>query len=170
MTKTKDIIQRTREYLDYLERHIDNVQKAWKEVSEKCKDMSFVWDDFRWFSIQEMVDTHDASKLSEAEFVQYRRFFYPLPEDDGVTLTPAWDHHKKENPHHWQNWATRSHYHPYAEECHLVCMVLDWMAMAYELGGSAQEYYEKNIADIHIPDEWIPFLYQIFDRVRGAHA
>ena len=29
-------IAKTREYLDYFERHYDNVQKAWALINEKC--------------------------------------------------------------------------------------------------------------------------------------
>jgi len=34
-------IKKTREYLDYIEEHYMNVQKAWKELQQKCKEMRF---------------------------------------------------------------------------------------------------------------------------------
>ncbi len=48
-------IQKTREYLDYIEEHVTNVIKAWKELQDKCKDMRFMWDDYYYFSIQDEV-------------------------------------------------------------------------------------------------------------------
>ena len=75
----QELIQKTREYLDYVERHYNNVQKAWAELNEKCKGKGFNWlyDDFIWNNINENIKHHDESKLSRYEFVQYRQFFYP---------------------------------------------------------------------------------------------
>ena len=47
------------------------------ELKEKCKDMRFVWDDFYYFSIDTEIEHHDVSKMSENEFIQYRKAFYP---------------------------------------------------------------------------------------------
>ena len=44
-------------------------------------------------------------------------------------------------------------------------MVLDWMAMGYKFGDTAQEYYEKNKEKIELPDWAIEFIYEIFRRV-----
>ena len=48
ITEFNEIIQKTREYLDYLEEHYNNVQKAWKIIQDKCKDMPFIYDDFQF--------------------------------------------------------------------------------------------------------------------------
>jgi len=45
-------------------------------------------------------------------------------------------------------------------------MVLDWMAMGYKFGDTAQEYYEKNKEKIKIPSWAVDFIYQIFDRIK----
>ena len=39
----KETIKKTREYLDYIEEHYLNVQKAFKEIETKCKRMRFIW-------------------------------------------------------------------------------------------------------------------------------
>ena len=39
--KMLELLAKTREYLDYVERHYNNVQKAWKELNEKCKNNGF---------------------------------------------------------------------------------------------------------------------------------
>ncbi len=41
-----DLIGKTREYLDYLEEHILNVDRAWKEIQKSCKHMKFIYDDY----------------------------------------------------------------------------------------------------------------------------
>ena len=44
-------------------------------------------------------------------------------------------------------------------------MVLDWMAMGYKFGDTAQEYYEKNKDKIALPNIAIPFMYETFERL-----
>ena len=53
----KEKIAKFREYLDYFERHYDNVQRAWALVNEKCqdKDFRFISDDFVWGSIDAAI-------------------------------------------------------------------------------------------------------------------
>lgn len=162
---TIEAINKTREYLDYIEEHINNVQKAWDCLKLKCSDMRFIYDDFVYFSIEHDVKCHDLSKLSEDELVQYRRVFYPCKNEIKVELKDSWEHHKKENQHHWQNWTKKNNSHPYEWEINCVHMVIDWMAMGYKFEDTAQKYYEKNKDNILIPDYAISFIYEIFKRI-----
>jgi len=162
---TLDKIEKTRQYLDYLEKHIHNIKKAWNYLQEKCKDMRFIHDDFVFFSIDGQVEYHDISKLSEHEFVQYRRHFYPCNEEDVYDIKEAWEHHKKENPHHWQHWTNKEYYHPYELEINCVHMIIDWMAMGYVFGDTPQKYYESNKNKIKLPQHAIDFIYEIFKRI-----
>ena len=167
--KILEEINKSREYLDYIEEHVLNVEMAWTEIKTKCSDMRFMWDDFYYFSIQDEIDHHDLSKMSEQEFVQYRKAFYPTESEkigDEYDITPAWDHHKAHNPHHWENWTTlKPGKHPNSWEVHCVCMICDWMAMGYKFGDTAKAYYEKNKDKIDIPEAMVPFMYEIFDRI-----
>jgi len=70
-------IKKFREYLDYIERHYNNVQKAWELIQEKCKDFNFIYDDNLFFELDGDIKNHDLSKLSSNEFTQYRQFFFP---------------------------------------------------------------------------------------------
>lgn len=164
--KTIDAINKTREYLDYIEEHIHNVNRAWGVLKDKCKDMRFMWDDFYYFAIQDAVDCHDMSKLSEDEFVQYRKHFYPVDgELTTSSLGNAWEHHKENNWHHWEKWTKEETWNPNEWEIHCVHMVIDWMAMGFKFGDTAQMYYEKNKDKINIPDYAVSFIYDIFKRV-----
>jgi hypothetical protein len=160
-----ELIRRTRNYLDYLEEHILNVRKAWSELQEKCKDMRFIYDDYVYHWIGGEVEEHDLSKLSEHEFVQYRKVFYPASFEPKSELLLAWEHHKLNNKHHWENWTNISRCNPYEWEVHCVHMVIDWMAMSYKLGGTAKKYYENNKEKIKIPDFAVDFIYEIFKRI-----
>ncbi len=161
-------INKTREYLDYIEEHVLNVKKAWEELKLKCKDMRFIWDDFYYFSIDTEIEHHDLSKMSEHEFIQYRKAFYPTKSDPKYDMSSAWEHHKEKNPHHWENWTTiKNRQHPNDWEVHCVHMICDWMAMGYKFGDTAKKYYEKNKEKIEIPKEIIPFMYEIFNRIEA---
>jgi len=165
--KALEIISKTRAYLDYLEEHVLNVQKAWKELQDKCSDMVIIYDDFNFIRLDTLVKSHDISKLGEYEFVQYRRKFFPASTEiaEPEEFAGAWDHHKNKNPHHWENW-TKTEEGLFGEKClHCVTMVLDWMAMGYKFGDTAQAYYEKNKSNIDIPADWEEFIYEIFSKV-----
>ena len=161
-------IEKTREYLDYLEEHILNVEKAWKEVKEKCKDMRFIYDDLFYNTLDKEVEFHDISKLSEYEFIQYRKSFYPADGEGKHDMSDAWEHHKSNNPHHWENWTkqTGCQWHPDDWEADCAHMVIDWMAMGYKFGDTAQEFYENNKDKIQLPKCGIDFIYEIFYRIK----
>ena len=165
-------ITKTREYLDYLEEHALNVQLAWEELKMKCQDMRFIWDDFIFFSIDAEIKNHDMSKMSQYEFIQYRRVFFPteLEAKSGkYSMYAAWEHHKKHNLHHWESWTKNISLwgnNPYKWEIHCVHMVVDWMAMAYKKGDTAEQYFEANKDKINIPEYAIRFIYEIFGRLK----
>jgi hypothetical protein len=131
--------------------------------------MSFVCDDFYRKRINEEVNVHDLSKLSQEEFVPYRQTFYPADPDEKVGFVEAWEHHKKCNPHHWENWTKKVYGNPNEWKVHCVHMVLDWMAMGYYMNDTAQEYYEKNKDNIILPDYWKNFIYTIFERLNDGN-
>lgn len=159
-------IQKFREYLDYIEEHYNNVQKAWALINEKCqnKGFRFISDDFVWHTIDAEVKNHDISKLSEEEFTQYRQYFFPCENEvkDGLLFAKAWEHHKQENEHHWQTWTVKHEGNPYAD-AFLVMNVVDWVAMGFKFGPTAKEYYEENKDGIDLPEWAIELMYKIFD-------
>lgn len=166
---TKAKIAKFREYLDYVERHYDNVQKAWEEVKEKCKDMHFIHNDFTYWCLDAEIKKHDESKLSKEEFFAYRQYFYPTSEEtkDRRAFEEAWEHHWKNNDHHWQNWTKEfGDEHSDASELSLFHNIIDWMAMGYEFGDTAQEYYESNKDKIHLPEWAIKTMYEIFENLK----
>jgi len=156
----QDYIENTRLYLDYLEEHLENVRKAFNELSVICKDMAWVSDDFTWHTLRVQVENHDLSKFSAEEFTQYRARFYPVNKndckDDG--FIKAIDHHIKSNHHHHE---TAKNF------IDIVHMVIDWTAMGYKFGDTARQYYEKNKDRIRLSEDHKRFMYTIFDRIDG---
>ena len=172
--KAYEEIVKIREYINYLEEHIRNVEKAWKEIKTKCKDMRFIWDDFLYFNIEEAVLNHDISKFSEKEFIQYKKYFYPSNDDkknqteNKKLFEDAWEHHKEKNDHHWETWTTIPAWHPSYWELNCVHMVIDWLAMSYKFNDSPKKYYENNKENIILPDYAIDFIYEIFKRLEAS--
>lgn len=165
-------INKTREYLDYLEEHFNNIRKAFQELSEACDGMVWVGDDCTWHTLRQEICHHDVSKFSAEEFVAYRDRFFPLhiPSDqDNDAFNKAWTHHYKSNEHHWEfiNQLTdkTTKEQPGLVERYLVHMLIDWTAMGYKFGGTAQEYYEQNKHKILLKPEQVDFIYTIFDRL-----
>jgi len=154
-------IQKTREYLDYLEEHIDNVRKAFCELSEVCRDMYWVSDDYQWHNLRGDIIQHDISKFSRYEFVQYRDSFFPVKESDknNSCIEDAWEHHKSKNSHHHETVKNFSD---------VIHMVIDWTAMGYKFGGTAQQYYESNQDKISLSAEHKKFMYEIFKRLKSG--
>lgn len=161
MSEFLEKIQKTREYLDYLERHYNNVQRAWAIVKIALQDQPVIFDDFRYFSVQDELKEHDLSKLSCAEFMQYRRKFFPTNQEKHKELADktidedfaaAWENHKAANDHHWENWTTTQSGHPYYREWACTQMICDWVAMSLEFKEiSPRAYYEKINTKVQLP-------------------
>ena len=161
--KGTDYIEKIRAYLDYLEEHLENVRKAFCELSVTCDGMWWVGDDMSWHTLRAEVEHHDLSKFSKEEFVQYRDSFFPVSDDDKKNsgMTEAWEHHKKENHHHHE---TVSH------RLDVIHMIIDWTAMGYKFGDTAQQYYEANKDKISLTEDQIETMYEVFGRIKERAA
>lgn len=158
-------IKSTREYLDYLEEHLNNVGKAFIEVSDACDGMVWVGDDYSWHTLRAEVLNHDISKFSKEEFTQYRNKFFPVKreQEHDADFNLALNHHKLNNTHHHESIRTDCHGNI---EKDIVHMVIDWTAMGYKFGDTAERYYLKNKDTIKIPKGYESFLEEIFHRLR----
>ena len=174
--KTLNVIEKTRQYLDYIEEHVKNVEKAWQQIQIKCSDMFFVKDEY-WFGIlNEEIKNHDLSKLSSFEFVQYRQKYFPtklekINKDIENFYLFALVHHIEHNDHHWETWTKINYFknkklNNNMKKIHCVHMIIDWTAMGYKFNDSAKEFYEKREKDFLIPKKYVKFMYEIFDRLK----
>ena len=163
-----EYIKQTRAYCDYLEEHFNNIAKAFEEVTKACKQSLFFADDYNYHTLHQAVRYHDISKFSAEEFTQYRNKFFPLIYDQSpylsittnVPFDQAWKHHYLNNTHHWESATT---------ETDLVHMVIDWTAMSYKFGGTAQSYYEANQHKIKLKPDLTEFMYTIFNYLKDLN-
>jgi len=161
-------IRKTREYLDYIEEHYNNVQKAWRMVQKTCKNMDFMNDDLILLTIDYDIRLHDLSKLGHNEFISYREEYFAVDDEIKTgNIKKAWKHHKKVNKHHFENWTKYPSCHPHAKIVYCVHMVVDWIAMSLKFKKNARHYYNDNIDETKLPDWAILFINEIFDAVYG---
>ena len=150
-----EYINKTREYLDYLEEHLTLVHRAFCEINDACDGKQwFITDDYEWSLLMVDVRDHDLSKFSANEFVQYRSNFFPVSQEDkeksGFDL--AWEHHKANNHHHHESIETDND---------VIHMLIDWMAMGYKFGGTVTEFYNKNKEKINLSDSHKRLLFSL---------
>jgi len=166
-------VDKLRRYLDYVERHLYNIASAWIEVQEKCFKTLSLYDDFRFFNMHYAIEQHDVSKLCAEEFTQYAAHFHSGKELKGdkerAAYEKAWDHHKRQNNHHWENWTVSPHlgYDPFYLGIVMAHMVVDWLAMSYEFNDTPREYYESHKDEIKIPKTCLPLLYRLLNDLDG---
>jgi len=163
------IIQKTQDYLNYVKEHKQNVKLAWKELQEKCegKGFSFIYDDWKYHILCSLIEKHDDSKLSNEEFIPYRQKFYPCEGEniDKSLFGVAWEHHKNNNPHHWEHWLNHEPSTPYDKSMYAVEMVCDWMAMGYKFGDTAESFYLNNKNKIILPVSE-DYIFEIFNAIK----
>lgn len=154
-----EYIKQTRAYCDYLEEHFNNIAKAFDEVYSACRQLNFFIDDYNFHTLYREVELHDISKFSAEEFTQYREKFFPLNNQqvDVSDFDKAWEHHYTNNTHHWESATT---------QLDVVHMIIDWTAMSYKFGGTAQSYYEANLHKIKLQPDLIGFMYTIFNKLK----
>lgn len=102
--------------------------------------------------------THDLSKLSFKEFKPYTMKFFGgkhlsrqflelmsledkciSQEEVNENFNIAWEHHYKNNKHHWNYWIGQDMPYKY-----IIQMICDWKGMSRKFGDTAQEFYLKN--------------------------
>lgn len=159
-----EYIQQTRAYCDYLEEHFNHIAKAFEEVSEACSTILFFANDYDYKTLQKQVKLHDLSKFSAFEFTQYRDKFFPTADSAQYSpdycFTQAWKHHYLLNTHHWESAVS---------ELDVLHMVIDWTAMSYKFGGTAQSYYEANQHKIKLNPTLTEFMHTIFDYLKDLN-
>ncbi len=173
-SKTLEQIKRTREYLEYIEEHINNIHIAFDEVTKACSAMSSIADDYGYFKLKSDIESHDISKLSKEEFTDYRDKFYPVSDSDPIDLSEdAWSHHLEHNDHHWESIMLGDRSKQGDTERKLMHMVIDWTAMSYKFGGSAEEYYYSQIdycdsrnSKIKLGISEHNFIIKVFENIR----
>lgn len=137
------------EYDNYLQEHIENVQKGFRWMQERLP--SFISDEFDYSNI---LYRHDNSKRQQKEYSAYDAYFYGGNRSSQVmsNFDYAWLHHIHHNPHHWQYWVlinddseegTKALDIPYS---YIIEMICDWWSFSWKAGNLYEifDWYEEH--------------------------
>lgn len=135
------------QYRQYLEQHIDNVSKAWRECLKPNITNQYIIPDMEY-----IIRIHDRSKYNGDEFEAYAQYFYgktPPSEKTIKKFNTAWLLHQNKNPHHWQHWVLINDDGTIeAQDMPLIYvleMLCDWHSFRYvDNSISTQQWYEQH--------------------------
>jgi hypothetical protein len=155
-------MNQTEEYFKYIEEHRSNVRKAWGKIKPLVSQGNY--DNL---IMEKIIASHDLSKYSDEEFVAYRKRFFPYEKEVYYEseFEDAWQHHKDNNPHHWENMLATNYENPNIYE-HTLEMICDWYAMAIKFKEGHRDYYNKKKDEIQLQEwqrELIEFVYDKLD-------
>jgi len=161
-----DYRESKKQYTQYIKRHINNVKKAYELIKNKCEGMTFTDEPTVFIELENEIKNHDKSKWSKEEFESYRQYFFTADGEikNKELFKKAWEHHKENNPHHWQVW-TSLDICEQQKEIYFIANMCDWIAMSMDFGGTAKDYYEKNKEEIKLPERYINYMYKIFEKI-----
>lgn len=161
-------LDKEQEYLDYINEHINFVQKAYEMYMLPLLNMTnistLISDEElknTIINLKPVIETHDASKFSDAEFDGYRMRWHPTvaeeskqKEDQELQVTireryeKCWEHHYTVNAHHPKHWVDPET--GIAKDASLdaiIEMICDWEAMSLKFGTSILKWYENDAKD-----------------------
>lgn len=145
-----ELEMKNNEYLEYLDKHISGVIKAFKQyfvplVNRKDLSVGKYSNDEFVYAIKKAaltIDKHDLSKYNDMEFYPYRRYYYPTikekNEDEefhGIVednFEKAFKHHYEHNNHHIEYWYDfQNNIAKDMDLSSIIEMICDWISMAY---------------------------------------
>lgn len=161
-----DIDSANRAYDDYIDTHVNNVIRSWREILRLNLEYRGVSRDIL-YKADYCINHHDESKLYGHydedsddcfnEYTPYRQHFYPLKNESRIISKEeleyqydlAWNHHQKVNPHHWQYWILirdEGKQVPLEmKEEYIYEMLCDWHSFsAKDPESTAYNWYHKN--------------------------
>ena len=149
-------------YMNYIKDHIAKVKKCYEMYFIPLKEVtaisSLVSDEELKDAIDELgeiIDTHDASKFTDAEFGPYRAKWYPTLAEQNADLDyqelmedkyeDAWKHHYETNDHHPMHWVNpETGVSSDMSLRAIIEMLCDWEAVSLKVGTSTVEWYKND--------------------------
>lgn len=140
------------QYRAYLDKHRNGVRKVYEDIMLPLLYSNEDLDESDYSEIEELIETHDASKDDPVEFDAYRDHFYDPeknPKSGNEAYNMAWNHHQKSNPHHWQYWCLINDVdEPQVQPLdmpfkYIVEMLCDWQSAGQHYGNTAYDWYHK---------------------------
>jgi hypothetical protein len=153
-------------YKKYLFDHINNVTKGFSWIMQHFPELGMQVD-------IEQLQNHDNSKFDDEEFIPYAEYFYGEKTDEvEEDFNYAWNHHQKNNPHHWQYWVLINDED--GTKCldmplnYMVEMICDWWAFSWNKGNLYEifDWYKKNKKKMMLSDTTRVFVEDTLYRIK----
>lgn len=156
------------EYINYYFNHTYNVVLVWKNIQLLLIENKII-NESEFNKINQLIIWHDNSKISKEEFDGYGLKFFSLGDNKNSeeSFKQAWKHHKENNLHHHQSLKD---YNGPDRKCYLIEMICDWIAMGWETGNLAQDYYETNKDKIELSEEDKKLIEYIFILIKDNNC
>ena len=142
-------LEKEKEYKNYIDTHITNVKKAFDELySNNWINSTYNADILDALNtLKNIIDEHDLSKYSDEEFDAYRRYFYPINEqeknDAEQDYQDAWKHHYTVNDHHPEHWYIAGKATDMSMRA-ILEMICDWQSFVFIGKGNATVFWFNN--------------------------
>ncbi len=157
-------------YLNYINEHINNINQVLEDITPYLIDEYYI-NKNDYIKIVDLICSHDKSKFSDEEFYGYCQYFNATKEDeeDEIKFKKSWNHHQKNNPHHWEYWLLYEDGNIEVLEMDFIYifeMLCDWTAMSYKFEDIPGDFYKKNKEEIILGKktrEIVEFYLPIFD-------
>lgn len=158
-------------YNKYLYDHISNVMKGYEWIKEHTPELL----EGTTPNLEAELINHDASKYDDIEYDAYNEYFYgdkKTPEIE-YNFDVAWNHHQKNNPHHWQYWVVLKDSGgmvpldmDYESIIHMIC---DWWSFSWKSGNLHEifDWYKKNKANQTMSDKTRDVLEQTLEHIKN---
>lgn len=159
-------------YTEYIEEHTANIKEVWRRTKLLLLD-EFSLDDYTYWYIDDLIKCHDESKYNYDEFEGYRQWFFPADNEikNQLQFDLAWNHHQKNNPHHWEYWIMYKNNSIFTLPMPFIYifeMLCDWTAMSLKFKDRPTDFYNKNKDFMLLNDntiksieKWLPLFEQI---------
>lgn len=161
----------SKEYDQYLEKHRDNVQKAYTWLQTNLPDIINSW------FLSEAITEHDQSKNSADEYNAYDIYYYGNNRSYAVleAYRQAWLLHIHRNPHHWQHWVLINDDPEEGEILlempypYIIEMICDWWSFSFQKGDLSEifSWYDRHSAYIKLAPKTRETVESILWRIRG---
>lgn len=161
--------QYQKQYSQYILDHKTNVRKAFDWLKENLLPDNP--DLFDQEEVSKLIDKHDASKWSVAEFEPYALYFYVDKNKYKDDFDYAWNNHQKNNPHHWQYWVlvndegTKALKMP---QSYIIEMLCDWWSFSWKQNNLAEifNWYEAKRPNMILHPETEASIVSILDMMK----
>lgn len=155
-----DIIKAEEVYKSYIDTHINNVNKAYKEMKSNTKlcnmDLGYPIEEIFNY-MDKRIPLHDKTKYSDEEFYGYRVRWYPVTEEekeyanmdeDYYLYKIALKHHYIHNSHHPDHYIREDGFIMDMPIHDILEMLCDWESFKYiNNNDNACIYWENNRED-----------------------